>query len=711
MNAPEHPLLHPFQLPPFDRLRPEDVEPVITELIARARAAIDHAMDERTPPTWEDFVAPLEHALEQLSDAWGVIGHLHSVMDTPAWREAYNKLLPEVTRFWTELGQNEALYRKTQALAQSPEFARLSPERRRVIELDLRDHRLAGAELPPEKKPRHRDIQQELSAIAARFSENVLDATNAYQEWIEDEAQLSGIPEEVRAMAREAAQAQNRPGWCFTLQMPFYLPVMQYADDRSLRERIVPGARHAGSELAPPTRRQRPAHRTHPGAARRRGATAGLPRLRQLLARAQDGRPSGGSRFLPAGTRRPRQALRPARPGRTARLRPRHPRARSARTVGHRLCLGKLRQARYDYSEQEVRRYLPLPRVLEGLFALLERLFGVRLVPDTAPVWHPDVTFYRVERDGAPIAYFYVDLYARDTKRGGAWMDSAKSRRREDESLMLPVAYLVCNFAPPVDGTPPTLTHDDVLTLFHEMGHGLHHMLTQVDEAPISGIHHVEWDAVELPSQFMENFAWEWEVLQHITAHVDTGEPLPRPLYEKMRAAKNFQAGMQMVRQIEFSLFDLRIHRELAKAQEPAPERVPLAEVLRILEEVRDEVAVIRRRIGIVFQDFRLLDHFTTYENVALPLRVLGKEETSYRAEVTELLHWVGLGDRMHVMPPVLSGGEKQRVAIGSVLTMEPLAIALDEPTLGLGHGMKEKLAAILRSAHGIREGRSRGHS
>lgn len=594
MNAPEHPLLHSFQLPPFDRLRPEDVEPVITELIARARAAIKRAVDERTPPTWEDFVAPLEHALEQLSDAWGVIGHLHSVMDTPAWREAYNKLLPEVTRFWTELGQNEALYRKTQALAQSPEFARLSPERRRVIELDLRDHRLAGAELSPEKKPRHRDIQQELSALAARFSENVLDATNAYQEWIEDEAQLSGIPEEVRAMAREAAQAQNRPGWCFTLQMPFYLPVMQYADDRSLRERMYRAHATRASEFGPPERDNGPLIERILSLRGEEALLLGYPDYASysLVPKMAD-HPEEVASFL-------RELAARAKPFALRDLE--ELRAFARDTLGLdplepwdiAYASEKLRQARYDYSEQEVRRYLPLPRVLEGLFALLERLFGVRLVPDTAPVWHPDVTFYRVERDGAPIAYFYVDLYARDTKRGGAWMDSAKSRRREDESLMLPVAYLVCNFAPPVGGKPPTLTHDDVLTLFHEMGHGLHHMLTQVDEAPISGINHVEWDAVELPSQFMENFAWEWEVLQHITAHVDTGEPLPRTLYEKMRAAKNFQAGMQMVRQIEFSLFDLRIHRELAKAQEPAPERVPLAEVLRILEEVRDEVAVIR---------------------------------------------------------------------------------------------------------------------
>ncbi|MDD3432506.1 MAG: M3 family metallopeptidase, partial [Tepidiphilus sp.] len=374
MNAPEHPLLHPFQLPPFDRLRPEDVEPVITELLARARAAIERAVDERTPPTWEDFVAPLERALEQLSDAWGVIGHLHSVMDTPAWREVYNKLLPEVTRFWTELGQNEALYRKTQALAQSPEFGRLSPERRRVIELDLRDHRLAGAELPPEKKPRHRDIQQELSALAAKFSENVLDATNAYQEWIEDEAQLSGIPEEVRAMAREAAQAQNRPGWCFTLQMPFYLPVMQYADDRALRERMYRAHATRASEFGPPERDNGPLIERILALRGEEALLLGYPDYASYsLVPKMANEPEEVASFL-------RELAARAKPFALRDLE--ELRAFARDTLGLdplepwdiAYASEKLRQARYDYSEQEVRRYLPLPRVLEGLFALLERL-------------------------------------------------------------------------------------------------------------------------------------------------------------------------------------------------------------------------------------------------------------------------------------------------------------------------------------------------
>ena len=584
-----NPLLHLAALPDFDAIRPEHVAPAIRQLIDDNRALIARLTADDAPSSWDGFVVPLTEAGERLGRAWGVVGHLHSVKDVPEWREAYNAMLPEVSRFYAEVGQNLALFGKYKALAESAEFASLPAVRRRIVEHEVRDFRLSGAELPDELKPRFQAIQEEQSQLAAKFSENLLDATNAHAEYVRDEAGVAGIPADALEAARAAAERDGQPGWKFTLQMPAYLPVMQYADDRALRERMYRAYATRASEAG-------------------KAEWDNGPLIGRILAlRDEEARMLGYRNFaevslVPKMADDPQQVLDFLREL-AAKAKPFAERDLAELQAFARDELGladlqpwdigwaseKLRQARYAYSDQEVKQYFPEPKVLDGLFGVIRTLYGVDILPDEAPRWDADVRFFRIERAGDTIGHFYLDLHARDTKRGGAWMDSARSRYRGREGVSTPVAYLVCNFPGPVGGKPATFTHDDVLTLFHEAGHGLHHLLTQVDELAVSGIHGVEWDAVELPSQFMENFCWEWDVLSAMTAHVESGEPLPRALYDKMIAAKNFQSGMQTVRQLEFSMFDLRLHGEVDASAGP----VPVERVLALLDEVRREVAVI----------------------------------------------------------------------------------------------------------------------
>jgi len=535
----------------------------------------------------------MTEAGERVGRAWGVVGHLHSVMDLPEWREAYNAMLPEVSRFYAELGQNLALFHKYKALHDSPEYATLSPVRQRILDHEVRDFRLSGAELPDALKPRFQAIQEALSQLGAKFSENLLDATNAHAEWIEAEADLSGIPDDARSAARAAAEKDGKPGWKFTLQMPSYLPVMQYADNRALRERMYRAYATRASEFG-------------------KAEWDNGPLIGRILAlRQEESRMLGYRSFaevslVPKMADSPEQVLgflrelaAKAKPFAVRDLE--ELRAFAAAELGLddlqpwdvSYAAEKLRQARYDYSDQEVKQYFPEPKVLDGLFGVIRALYGVDILPDEAPRWDPDTRFYRIEKNGDLVGHFYLDLHARETKRGGAWMDSARSRYRGTQGSTTPVAYLVCNFPGPVDGKPATFSHDDVLTLFHEAGHGLHHLLTRIEELAVSGIHGVEWDAVELPSQFMENFCWEWDVLCGMTAHVDTGEPLPRSLYDKMIAAKNFQSGMQTVRQLEFSMFDLRLHDEVQPDSNAAEASVAIDKVMGLLDEVRQEVAVL----------------------------------------------------------------------------------------------------------------------
>ncbi|MBI5861536.1 MAG: M3 family metallopeptidase [Rhodocyclales bacterium] len=582
-----NPLLDFSGLPRFDTVAPEHVAPAIRQLLDENRTLVAQLIASEIPVAWETFVQPLIDANERLSRAWGVVGHLHSVNDVPPWREAYNALLPEVSSFYAELGQNLALFSKYQALAASAGFAALSPTRRKIIGNELRDFRLSGAELVEEQKPRFKAIQEELSALAAKFSENVLDATNAHAEWIEDEAALAGLPEDVRAAARHAAEKENRPGWKFTLHAPSYIPVLQYADNRELRARMYRAYATRASEFG-------------------KAEWDNGPLIDRILAlRAEEARMLGYANFAEVSLAA-KMAESPAQVADFLRdlahkARPFAERDLEELRAFAQAELGlvaleswdiawaaeKLRQARYSFSDDEVKQYFPEDKVLAGLFRVIESLYNVRLLPDTAPVWEPTVRFFRIERAGELIGQFYVDLYARETKRGGAWMDEAITRRTTsaDFSLQTPVAYLNCNFPAPVGDKPATFSHDDVITLFHECGHGLHHLLTLVDELPVSGIHGVEWDAVELPSQFMENFCWEWDVLCGMTAHVESGAPLPRALFDKMLAAKNFQSGLQMLRQLEFSLFDLRLHWDFVPGGGTS--------MLQLLDEVRRETAVI----------------------------------------------------------------------------------------------------------------------
>ncbi|TVO60393.1 M3 family metallopeptidase [Denitromonas ohlonensis] len=583
----DNPLLDFTDLTHFDRITPADVEPAIRHLLDTASTTLATLEAADTPATWDDFVIPMTEATEHLGRAWGVVGHMHSVMDTPQWRAAYNDLLPEISGFYAELGQNEALYGKYRALHDSAEYANLSPVRQRIIDHELRDFRLSGAELPEAQKPRFKAISEEQSALGAKFSENLLDATNAFAEWVTDEAELAGLPEDVVAAARAAAEKEDRPGWKFTLQAPSYVPVMQYADSARLREVMYRANGTRASEHGKPEWDNGPIIGRLLALAAEEAKMLGYASYAELsLVPKMADSPEHALSFLrELGVKAKPYAERDL-----AELK-----AFAAKELGiaelNPWDMGyaseKLRQARYAFSENEVRQYFPEPRVLDGLFGVIESLYGVQLSHDRAAVWDPSVKVLRIERAGQLIGQLYLDLHARDTKRGGAWMDSARNRQRSGSRLLTPVAYVVCNFSPPVGDKPATLTHDDVVTLFHEFGHALHHLLTEVDEVAVSGIHGVEWDAVELPSQFMENFCWEWDVLSGMSAHVNTGEPLPRELFDKMLAARHFQSGMQMVRQLEFSLFDLRLYHEV-----DATQPVPIDTVLSLLEDVRKEVAV-----------------------------------------------------------------------------------------------------------------------
>jgi len=585
-----NPLLDFSDLPRFDLVQPEHVKPAIESLLTNGRELIERLTAETTPATWKDFAGALSDGLEPFGRAWGIVGHLHSVNDVPAWREAYNEMLPEVSRFYAELGQNLKLFEKYKALRQSAEYATLSIEQKKVVDNEVRDFRLSGAELPEDQKPRFQAIMEELSQLSAKFAENVLDATNAFAEIVTDEALLAGLPADAKQAAKTAAEKAGVAGWRFSLQAPSYGPVMQYADNRELRARMYRAYATRAAEFTDGTSKPE---------------WDNTPVMNRMLAlRQEDAKMLGFNNFAEVSLA-PKMADTPAQV--LAFLRELAAKAKpfaekdiaQLRTFA-RDELGledfqpwdaayvseKLLQARYAFSEQEVKQYFTEPKVLGGLFKVIENLFNVRVKPDTAPVWHEDVRFFRIETPaGELVGQFYLDLYARETKRGGAWMDEARARRRTTGGIQKPIAYLNCNFARPVGDKSATFTHDDVITLFHETGHGLHHLLTRGEELGVSGIHGVEWDAVELPSQFMENYCWEWEVVEGMTAHVDTGAPLPRALFDKMLAAKNFQGGMMMVRQLEFSLFDMLLHSDF----DPAGSK----SVMDLLADVRREVAVL----------------------------------------------------------------------------------------------------------------------
>jgi oligopeptidase A len=523
-------------------------------------------------------------ATERLGRAWGTVSHLNSVADSPELRAAYNAALPRVTEFWTRLGADERLYAKYKAI----NAATLNPEQRQAHKNAIRNFVLSGAELTGAAKERFARIQERQAELSQKFSENALDATDAYAYYAAAD-EIDGVPADVQHTARAAALAEGRDGYKLTLKMPCYLPVMQFATSSALRQTLYRAYTTRASDQA-----ETEAARQFDNGALIQEILALRREEAQLLGYNSFGEVS----VVPKMAESPQQVItflrdlaRKARPYAekdladlrafaAEHLALADPQAWDWSYIGE-----KLKEARYSFSEQEVKQYFTAPKVLAGLFKIVETLFDVSIRRDSAPVWNPGVEFYRIERQSKLVGQFYLDQPARTGKRGGAWMDDVRARwlRPDDGRLQTPVAHLVCNFADGVDGKPALLTHDDVTTLFHEFGHGLHHMLTQVNERDVSGISGVEWDAVELPSQFMENFCWEWDVLKHMTAHVDTGEPLPRALFDKMTAAKNFQSGLQTLRQIEFSLFDMLLHTE----HDPAHDFMPL------LVQVRDEVAVI----------------------------------------------------------------------------------------------------------------------
>ena len=584
-----NPLLDFTDLPLFDQVEPQHVAPALDSLLAAAQKALETVTQPEFPSRWEDIAKVLDTATEYLGRAWGVVSHLNGVADTPQLRAAYNEALPRVTDFWTRLGSDERLYAKYKAI----DPATLNAEQRQAHRNAIRNFVLGGAELKGAARERFAAIQERQAELGQKFSEHALDATDAFG-YYASESELAGVPQDVVLAARAAAQAEGKEGYKLTLKMPSYLPVMQFARSSTLRERLYRAYVTRASDQGDPKFDNSALIGEILALRREEARLLGYPNFGEMsLVPKMASSPRQVFDFLRDLARRARpyaeKDVADMRAFGAANLGIADPQAWDWSYIGE-----KLKEERYAFSEQEVKQYFTAPKVLAGLFKIIETLFEVTIRRDVAPVWNPSVEFYRIERERRVgerlstelVGQFYLDPAARTGKRGGAWMDDVRARwlRPDTGRLQTPVAHLVCNFAEGVEGKPALLTHDDVITLFHESGHGLHHMLTQVNEHDVSGISGVEWDAVELPSQFMENFCWEWNVLRHMTAHLETGAALPRELFDKMLAAKNFQSGLQTLRQIEFALFDMLLHTE----HDPAQDFMPL------LAKVREEVAVIQ---------------------------------------------------------------------------------------------------------------------
>jgi oligopeptidase A len=584
-----NPLLENKTLPAFSNIKPEHVLPAMTQLIADSRSTIDALLANGGPYTWASLVEPLEDIDDRINRAWSPVGHMNAVVNSDELREAYNACLPLLSEYATEVGQNDVLFQAYKSIAEGSEFEKLDTAQRRIIENALRDFRLSGVDLPPAEKQRFKEIAQDLSRLGSQFQDHVMDATQGWTRHVEDESLLAGLPDSAKAMAAQAASAKGLAGWLFTLEFPSYIAIMTYADDRELRRELYTAYATRASDQGPNA-----------------GQWDNTPVMEKLLAlRHEEAELLGFNNFaelslatkmapgtdevvaflenLAGRSRVPAQEdLAELRAFAEGELGINNPDAWDWTYASE-----KLRQKKYQLSEEEVRAYFPASRVVAGMFAVVERLYGLTIREKAGiDVWHPDARYYEIhDQAGELRGAFFLDLYARPKKRGGAWMDECVTRRRLADRVQIPVAYLTCNFTPPTGDSAALLRHDEVQTLFHEFGHGLQHMLTRIDHLGVSGIHGVEWDAVELPSQFMENFCWEPEALALISGHHETGEPLPTSLLDKMIAARNFQSGMQMLRQLEFSLFDFRIHRDYEPAQG--------GRIYSILDEVRRKVSVV----------------------------------------------------------------------------------------------------------------------
>jgi oligopeptidase A len=586
----DNPLLGLTGLPPFSKIRPEHVEPALDALLAECRARVVQLLADNTTYSWANLVQPIEDVEDKLSRAWSPVGHMNSVVNSEDLRAAYNACLPKLSEYGTEMGQNEALYQAYKQIAEGPEYARLDTAQRKIIDNSIRDFRLSGIALAPSQRDRYKALMQELSSVQAKFEENLLDATNAWKLQITDKARLAGLPDSAIGLAKQTAEREGMEGWLFNLEFPSYYPVLTYADDRELRREVYTAYVTRASDEGPnagkwdngPLMEQLLALR-HEAAQLLGFANYAERSIETKMAQSTDQVMQFLTDLAERSLPKAREDLEAVR----SFAREQHS-ADNLESWDISYYSEKLRQHQYAISQEELKPYFPETRVLPGMFAVVQRLYGldIREIPGV-DTWHPSVRFYEIhDAAGQVRGQFYLDLYARPHKRGGAWMDDCIARRMTASGPQTPVAYLTCNFSPPIGNDPALFTHDEMITLFHEFGHGLHHMLTQVDYAGVSGISGVAWDAVELPSQFMENWCWEREALDLIAGHYQTGEPLPQQLYERMQAARNFQSAMQMVRQLEFSLFDFRIHRDFDPAKG--------GRVYDILDEVRQQVAVMK---------------------------------------------------------------------------------------------------------------------
>ena len=581
-----NPVLYRENLPLFDRIEPDHVSPAIESVLNEANTLIHSLKEMNAPTSWNNFVEPIEIISEKISRAWGQIEHLNAVVNSDSLRKAYNDNLIKLTEFYTNLSQDESLYKKYQSLKDSEVFKSLTPSQKRIIDNVLREFKLGGAELNETDKKRFKVIQEKLAKLSTQFEENILDATNEFSIFVDHLDELIGIPEENIKKAHAEAKEDKKEGYKFTLHFPSYLPVMQYADNRTLREKLYHAYATRASELASPKFDNTNLIEEILSLRYESSQLLGFKNFTEMSLVTKMAKSSEevitflmdlANKAKPFALKDMDELKSFAKTLKIEKL--------EAWDIAY--VSEKLRQAKYSFSENEVKQYFPEHRVLKGLFKVVETIFKLKIIKSDAPTWHKDVSFYSIKNENDElIGQFYFDLYARNHKRGGAWMDEAISRYKNSLGSSHPVAFLTCNFSSPSENKPALFSHDDVITLFHEFGHGLHHMLTKVDDYSISGIKGVEWDAVELPSQFMENFCWEWDVVKHMTEHVDNKNTLPKSLFDKMIEAKNFQSGMQTLRQIEFSLFDIRLHTEYSDQNKINP--------LKLLETIRDEIAVVR---------------------------------------------------------------------------------------------------------------------